>query len=159
MRRPSAIARSSARCAALAMGLLLAGCAEEQFNRGYVIDDALLSQVQVGSSAEQVVSVLGTPSTTSTVGGQTYYYISQKAQRSAAFLQPTVTDQRVIAVYLDGKNRVSRIANYGLQDGVIFDFITRKTPAGGEEANLLRQIFGLLGTQSAPNPQSEAPRR
>jgi outer membrane protein assembly factor BamE (lipoprotein component of BamABCDE complex) len=123
-----------------------AGCGEEQFNRGYVIDDSLLSQIKPGSSAEQVVLVLGTPSTVSTVGGQTYYYISQQATRSFAFQMPSVSAQQVVAIYLNKQNRVERIANYGLQDGVVFDFISRKTPAGGEDASFLRQIFGLLGS-------------
>jgi outer membrane protein assembly factor BamE (lipoprotein component of BamABCDE complex) len=137
--------RLSALALAAMIGALAAGCAEEQFNRGYVIDDQLLSQIQPGSSAEQVVTVLGTPSTTSTVGGQTYYYISQRASRSFAFQTPSISDQRVIAVYLNKQNRVDRIANFGMENGVIFDFVTRTTPAGGEEANILRQIFSLVG--------------
>jgi outer membrane protein assembly factor BamE (lipoprotein component of BamABCDE complex) len=145
---------------ALAAGLLtvLAGCGEEQFNRGYVIDQSLLSQIKPGSSAEQVVTVLGTPSTTSTVGGQTYYYISQRASRSFAFQNPQVDEQQVVAIYLNSGNRVERIANYGLQDGVIFDFISRKTPAGGEETSFLRQIFGLVGG-GAPSGVESTPQQ
>ncbi len=141
--------------ALLAFGLvsLAAGCADEQFNRGYVIDDSLLSQIKPGSSAEQVVLVLGTPSTTSTVGGQTYYYISQRASRSFAFQNPSVQDQQVIAVYLNQANRVERIANYGLQDGVVFDFISRTTASGGAETSFLRQLFGLVSTPGATAPQ------
>jgi outer membrane protein assembly factor BamE (lipoprotein component of BamABCDE complex) len=134
--------------AALAAGLsaFAAGCAEEQFNRGYVIDDSLLSQIKPGSSAEQVILVLGTPSTVSTVGGQTYYYISQRATRNFTFQNPAIQDQQVVAIYLNKQNRVDRIANYGLQDGVVFDFVSRTTPAGGEETNFLRQVFGLLSS-------------
>jgi outer membrane protein assembly factor BamE (lipoprotein component of BamABCDE complex) len=54
--------------------LLLAttGCADQSIGqRGYVIDEKALAQIKVGSSAEQVLLVMGTPSTTSTVGGQT----------------------------------------------------------------------------------------
>ncbi len=139
---------------ALSLAGFAGGCAEEQFNRGYVIDDSLLSQIKVGSSAEQVVLVLGTPSTTSTVGGQTWYYISQTASRSFAFQAPSVVNQQVVAIYLDKQNRVERIANYGLQDGVVFDFISRETPSGGEETSFLRQLFGLLGsTPQIPQQQ------
>jgi outer membrane protein assembly factor BamE (lipoprotein component of BamABCDE complex) len=141
-------ARKRVAQAVVAAGLVLfaAGCAEEQFNRGYVIDDSLLSQIKPGSSAEQVVLVLGTPSTVSTVGGQTYYYISQRATRNFTFQNPSIQDQQVVAIYLNAQNRVDRIANYGLQDGVVFDFISRSTPSAGEETNFLRQIFGLLSS-------------
>ncbi|MCA3649706.1 MAG: outer membrane protein assembly factor BamE, partial [Methylobacterium sp.] len=89
--------------------LLLAttGCADQSIGqRGYVIDEKALAQIKVGSSAEQVLLVMGTPSTTSTVGGQTYYYISQKVSRPILALNDRITDQRVIAFYLDDKNRV-----------------------------------------------------
>ena len=133
--------------ALVAISLLtgLSACGGEQIARGYVIDDALLSQIKPGSSAEQVVLVLGTPSSTSTVGGQTYYYISQQTQRSFAFQNPSVVDQRVIAVYLNKQNRVDRLANYGMQDGVVFDFITRSTPSGGLDQSFIRQIFSTIG--------------
>lgn len=137
------------RKAALAMlaaaALALGACADERISRGYVIDEQLLSQIQPGSSAEQVVLVLGTPSSVSTVGSQTYYYISQTTARTFTFQNPSVTDQRVIAVYLNAENRVDRVANYGLQDGKLFDFVTRTTPAGGQDQSFIRQLFGLLG--------------
>lgn len=121
---------------------LLTGCsAQEELTHGYVISEATIAQVQVGSSKEQVLLVLGTPSTTSTIGGETYYYISQRRQRMAAFLNSTVTDQRVVAVYFDNKGLVSQMANYGLQDGKVFDFISRTTRTGGADYGLLTQIL------------------
>ena len=43
--------------------LALSGCAEE-LQHGYVLSEDALSQVQAGSSREQVLLVLGSPSTT-----------------------------------------------------------------------------------------------
>ncbi len=48
-----------------------------------------------------------------------------------------VKDQRVIAVYFDKDRRVKRLANYGLRDGKVFDFISQTTPTGGQEVNYL----------------------
>jgi outer membrane protein assembly factor BamE (lipoprotein component of BamABCDE complex) len=126
--------------------LLSAGCLATTYQRGYVFDQASLDQVPVGASQEQVLLVLGTPSTVATVSGEVFYYISQRTERKAAFLNPQVVDQRVLAVYFDPERRVGRVANYGVQDGKIFDFVSRTTPTGGEELSFLRQIFGnLLG--------------
>ena len=70
-----------------------------------------------------------------------FYYISQKAKK-VMFLRPEIVDQRVIAVYFDPKDkRVTRIADYGLKDGKVFDFISRTTPTGGSEVSLVGQIF------------------
>ena len=128
--------------AIVAVALLSAGCLATTYQRGYVFDQASLDQVPVGASQEQVLLVLGTPSTIATVSGEVFYYISQRTERKAAFLNPQVVDQRVLAVYFDPERRVGRIANYGVQDGKVFDFVSRTTPTGGEELNFLRQIFG-----------------
>jgi outer membrane protein assembly factor BamE (lipoprotein component of BamABCDE complex) len=128
------------------IAFLAAGCLASNYQRGYVFDQASLEQVPVGASQEQVLLVLGTPSTIATVSGEVFYYISQKTERKVAFLNPEVVDQRVLAVYFNQDRRVERIANYGVQDGKIFDFVSRTTPTGGDELSFLRQIFGgLLG--------------
>lgn len=140
--------KRNARAAAclLAAGLLLAACGgfEQNFQRGYVVPEGALEQIPVGSSQEQVLIVLGTPSTVATVSGEAFYYISQRGQKAAAFMPQKVVDQRVIAVYFDKNRRVRRLANYGLQDGKIFDFISRTTPTSGQEMSYLTPLFKLL---------------
>jgi len=127
----------------LTCGLALAACGRftETFQRGYVLQPGSLEQIPIGASQEQVLIVMGTPSTVATVNGQVFYYISQKAQRGAAFMPQKVVDQRVIAVYFDKNRRVRRLADYGLKDGRIFDFISQTTPTGGQELSYLRGIF------------------
>ncbi|HUL90419.1 MAG TPA: outer membrane protein assembly factor BamE [Pseudolabrys sp.] len=132
---------------ALAGTLALAACGSgsETLQRGYVLPEGALEQVPVGATQEQVLIVLGTPSTVATVNGDAFYYISQKAQRSVAFMPHEVVDQRVIAVYFDKERRVTRLANYGYKDGKIFDFVSQTTPTGGQELSYLRNIFKNVG--------------
>lgn len=131
---------------ALVCGLALSGCGRftETFQRGYVLQEGALEQIPVGASQEQVLIVLGTPSTVATVNGEVFYYISQKAQRGAAFMKQEVIDQRVIAVYFDNDRKVRRLADYGLKDGRIFDFVSQTTPTGGQDLNYLRNVFKNL---------------
>ncbi len=126
--------------------LSLGGCLgyDGEVTRGYVVDSHSLDQVKTGSSAEQVLVVLGTPSTTSTIGGTAWYYISQTVVRTFAFSPPSVTDQRVLAVYFDKDKKVERVANYGLQDGKVFDFVSRTTPTGGAEQGFVKNLFRSL---------------
>jgi outer membrane protein assembly factor BamE (lipoprotein component of BamABCDE complex) len=136
--------------AVLSLGAV--ACEGEVINRGWQQDDKGLEQIKPGASAEQVLLVLGTPSTVSTVGGKTYYYVSQRLTRRFQFMDESIQDQRVVAVYLDPKNKVSRVANFGLQDGVPFDFITRTTPSGGEDITILKQLLRASNIL-APLPQ------
>lgn len=126
-----------------AVALSLSGCLgyDGEVARGYIVDQHALDQVKVGASAEQVLVLLGTPSTTSTIGGSAWYYVSQKVERPMAYSSPEVTDQRVLAVYYTPQNKVERLANYGLQDGKVFDFITRTTPTGGSEQGFVKNLF------------------
>jgi hypothetical protein len=39
---------------------------------------------------------------------------------------------------------VQRLANYGIRDGKIFDFISRKTQTGGQDFNYLSGVFNAL---------------
>ena len=100
-----------------------------------------ISDVKPGQTAEQVLVTMGTPSTTSTVGGSAWYYIQQKSERPIAFMKPKLIDQRVYAVYFDKQKRVIRSANYGMQDGRIVDFAAGATPTIGADNNFLKGIF------------------
>lgn len=120
----------------------------DTLHQGYVVDQQSLDLVPVGSSREQVLLALGTPSTTATFDNEVFYYISQTRERAVAFAKPKLVDQRVLAVYFGQDGRVSNIANYGLKDGKVFDFISRTTPTGGKDQNFLAQIISGAGKMS-----------
>jgi outer membrane protein assembly factor BamE (lipoprotein component of BamABCDE complex) len=146
-RRPFVVA------AGLGVALALGGCTTAQvYNQGYVIDEQALSLVPEGSSREQVLLALGSPSTTATFDSEVFYYISQQRVRPMQFMQPRLVNQRILAVYFGQDGRVRQIANYGLQDGRVFDFISRTTPTGGSDQSFLGQLLsseagGALGGQ------------
>ncbi len=95
------------------VGVTLAGCSGEQFQKGYILPPGALEQIPIGASQDQVLIVMGTPSTVATLDGEVFYYISQRSERPVAFMNQKVVDQRVIAVYFDKNRRVRRLANYG----------------------------------------------
>jgi outer membrane protein assembly factor BamE (lipoprotein component of BamABCDE complex) len=65
-----------------------------------------------------------------------------------AFFEPQEKDRKVVAVYFNQTGMVERVANYGLKDGKVFDFVSRTTPApGGNEDGILKQLFRNLGQQ------------
>jgi outer membrane protein assembly factor BamE (lipoprotein component of BamABCDE complex) len=136
LRRPAAVA-----AAVVSLALLLGGCFGETFQRGYVLPEGALEQIPLGASQEQVLLVLGTPSTVATISGEAFYYISQRADRPVTFMNASITDQRVVAVYFDRNRKVQRLAEYGMKDGKIFDFVSRTTPTSGAENNFLTYVF------------------
>jgi outer membrane protein assembly factor BamE (lipoprotein component of BamABCDE complex) len=131
----------------IALTMSLSGCIgyDGDFDRGYVADQRTMDQIKIGATSKpEALTLMGTPSTTSTVGGDAWYYIGQKMQRQLAFMPATMTDQHVIALYFNKGGKVERIANYGMKDGKVFDFVSRTTPTGGSEPNFLANMFKNL---------------
>ncbi len=133
-------------CALLIAAVVGAGCSEQITKHGQLFREADLQQVQPGMGQEQVTAALGTPTTTTTAGtGQAWYYISSTETQSA-FFTPKEVDRQVLAVYFTPTQTVERVANYGLKDGKVFDFVSRTTPApGGRDEGLLKSLFRNLG--------------
>jgi outer membrane protein assembly factor BamE (lipoprotein component of BamABCDE complex) len=128
----------------VALGVLLGGCFSETYQRGYILPDGALEQLPIGSTQEQVLIVLGTPSTVATLSGEAFYYISQRAERPIGFMPQQVVDQRVVAVYFDKNRRVERLADYRMKDGRVFDFVARTTPTGGKDYAYIKAMFKIF---------------
>jgi outer membrane protein assembly factor BamE (lipoprotein component of BamABCDE complex) len=141
--------RAGFRALGVAVVLMMAtGCAETIVKHGHQFRETDLQQVTPGMTAEQVKLTLGTPTTTSAVAtGNTYYYISS-TEAEKSFLSPRETDRQVVAVYFNQGGSVDRVANYGLKDGKVFDFISRSTPApGAKDEGIVKQLFRNLGSK------------
>jgi outer membrane protein assembly factor BamE (lipoprotein component of BamABCDE complex) len=152
--RPGLPALAALKAVTVAALIAVAGCQSsgggsnfsQTTQHGYVVTPTALEQIPPGSSKDQVLIALGSPSTTGNYGNEVFYYISQTRYRAVAFMPEKVIDQRVVAVYFDDKSSVERVANYGIQDGKVFDFISRTTPTGGADQNFVQQVLaGVIG--------------
>ncbi len=136
----------AAAAASLAFGLLLGGCGDHTIRQGHLFQEEDIAQIRAGMGKDQVILALGTPDTQSVAGGAPiFYYISTTADQPMAFMKPQVTERRVLAVYFDKKNRVEQVANYGLKDGKVFDFVKRETPTYSRDQGLLKELFRDIG--------------
>lgn len=134
----------------------LTACGYAQIDRhGHVFMDVDLDQIRPGMSKEEVQTVLGSPDTTSAIGGDAYYYIST-TQKTIAFLKPREIDRQVVAVYFAGES-VTDVAHYGLRDGIVVNYYKGETPARGKDITLLEQIFGNLSQRKMFKDQKGAP--
>ncbi len=129
----------------------LAGCQTQQSTQGYLLDEEILAKVKPGMDSTSVLNIMGSPSTTSTVGNQTWYYVSEKREMRFQFMGPKVVDRQIVVIEFTKANKVEKIANYGLQDGAVFDFISRTTPTSGAEPTLLRQLLRATGQMPSSN--------
>jgi outer membrane protein assembly factor BamE (lipoprotein component of BamABCDE complex) len=146
---------------ALPVASLMAACQPEINHRGYYAKPGAINQVSEGMSKTEVESILGSPSTTASVNfqGDSYYYITS-ITKGRAFLDPVETNRQVIAVRFDKEDKVSGLAQYGLQDGRVIDINTRKTPIVGSEFSLIAELLKATpGVSAGPGVGSMVTRQ
>ena len=141
---------------ALTAALATTACAPLQEHRGYKFDDKIVERLENGMTRQQVRGLLGSPSTTSTVENEAWYYIFSRVE-TVTFFEPEEVERRIIAVEFDETKTVQKIAHYGLEDGKIVNFIDRTTPTRGKELTVLGEIFGNLGKFNKPAGGSGKP--
>ncbi len=143
--------------AALMIGAgVLTACGAQVDRHGHVFMDINLDTIRPGMSKEEVQTVLGSPDTTSAIGGDAYYYISTTT-KTVAFLKPREIDRQVVAVYFDGGENVRQVGHYGLKDGIVVNYYKGETPARGKDISVLEQIFGNLSQRQMFKDQRGAP--
>jgi outer membrane protein assembly factor BamE (lipoprotein component of BamABCDE complex) len=127
--------------------VLLSACAETITRHGHMFQENDLQQISAGMSQDQVKTSLGTPTTTAPVGtGSAYYYISSTESQSL-FMASKEKDRRVVAVYFNPTGSVDRVAQYGLKDGKVFDYVKNETPVHAKDEGLLKSLFRNLGVK------------
>lgn len=138
-------------CAAAAVvALALAACQPRIDSRGYVPTGDDLDRVKAGlQGRDEVQEILGSPSSVSTFSDDRWYYISKKTS-TTGFFTPKILDQNVVVVEFDEGGFVKEVRRYALEDGLIIDPVTRKTPAPGRELSFLEQLIGNLGKFNSP---------
>ena len=132
---------------AAVVAIACAGCAETITKHGHLFQENDLAQISPGMSSEQVKTSLGTPTTTASVGtGTAFYYISS-VEGQTAFLAAKEKDRRVVAVYFGQTGSVDRVAQYGLKDGKVFDYVKNQTPTHAKDEGMLKALFRNLGVK------------
>ena len=127
----------------LAIGL--GACVASVDQRGNLPEPEKMAQIQPGSTTrDQVVKILGTPSSTGVFNDKSWYYISRKTKQ-VAFLDPDVLDQQVFVVNFDGKGVVSSLDHKELKDGREISPAPGATPAPGRELTFVEQVLGNIG--------------
>lgn len=130
---------------ALAAFVALAGCTPTIDQRGNLPNPEQLQMIKAGKSTrDDVLSALGTPSTTMTYGGETWHYISARTE-TKAFFAPEFTDRQVVSIVFDRNGVVRDVSAKGMADGQDVQSVERVTPTAGKEMSILEQLLGNVG--------------
>src|SRR6516162_3072089 len=129
---------------------LVAGCATSVEQRGNLPAQDKIAEVHPGSTTkDEVIKILGSPSSVSIFNDKSWYYISRRTEQFS-FFDPDVVDQQVYVVNFDNQDVVKAVDHKGLEDGKEIIPVARATPAPGRELSFLEQLIGNLGKFNSP---------
>ena len=156
----------------VAAAALLTACSIGIDQRGHLPPADEIAQLHPGKTTkDEVVKILGTPSSVGVFDDKHWYYISERIKQST-FFAPKVLDQQVYVIAFNDDGIVRSVEHKTLQDGEEVVPVARTTPAPGRELTFLEQVLGNLGRFNGgggaaapetgggahapgPNPQSE----
>ncbi len=143
-----------------AASLAAGACANRLDTRGNLLDPKLVAEIRPGElSREDVMDLLGSPSSVTPFGSDTWYYISKRT-KTFAFFAPEVTARKIIVVKFAKDGKVKEINTVGLEKGRAIEPVSRTTPTHGTEMTVLEQLIGNLGRfkkkQQQKTPEDES---
>lgn len=129
----------------VAVALGASACASRLDSRGVLLDPERVAEIRPGEQTRrEVAEILGSPSSITTFGDDTWYYISKRTS-TFAFFAPKVTHRQVIVVSFNKDGKVEKIDTLGLEQSRVITPVERKTPTFGNEMTVLEQVIGNLG--------------
>jgi outer membrane protein assembly factor BamE (lipoprotein component of BamABCDE complex) len=125
--------------------LALSACSPKVDARGYVTTGDLKDKLVVGQTTkEEVMSKLGSPSSQSSFGEESWYYITDRKE-TTAFFKPKVVEQQVIRISFNASGVVSKVEGFDMDDSKKVAFAKRTTPTEGHTLGFVEQILGNIG--------------
>ena len=127
------------------MALSLSACESRLNTRGNLLDPERIADIQPGElSRDEVAEILGSPSSITPFGSDTWYYISQRTE-TFAFFSPKVIERQIVVISFNKDGKVAKVDTLGLDQGQTIDPIERTTPTHGNKMTIIEQIVGNLG--------------
>lgn len=139
---------------ALSAMAILAGCSTEVSLHGNLPRSYQIAEIHPGkTTAQEVIKILGSPSSAGVFDSRHWYYISRRTKRTAFFL-PDVLSQNVYVIDFNDKGVVRAIEHKTLKNKEHITPAPGKTPAPGQHLTFLQQLLGNIGRFNGVSPKS-----
>jgi outer membrane protein assembly factor BamE (lipoprotein component of BamABCDE complex) len=124
--------------------LILTSCTDIEIQRGAELRQEQIDKITTESAKGDVINLLGSPSTKSSFGDDTWYYIHNQRQLNL-FGTDEITNQEILAITFNADDLVKKVEVVDLSKAQEVDFSEDKTPTAGNELSILEQMLGNIG--------------
>ncbi len=130
------------------------GCSPITDTRGNLPLAEVVETIEQGKqNRDQIVAILGSPSTKATFGKQEIWYYIGKKTETLAFFEPKLLERKILVIKFDDRGVVETVASYDASAGKRVELVERVTPTKGKELGILEQIIGNVGRFSTPEEE------
>ena len=142
----------------LMSSLLLVSCSKNLEKNGYSFGDLgdteqKISAIKPGKTNEiEVLKSLGSPSSMSNFGEDTFYYMQRLTERKA-FFRPKLVNQRIVTITFDENHVVKAVNHYDINHSQKLIYDRETTVIKGNEMKVIEQLVRNFGRFNVRNPQ------
>ncbi len=134
-------------CCALFLLIIMNGCAPKVEVRGNMPPASKLERISVGETRmDEIVALIGTPSTVATFDSYVWYYISSRKE-GFAFFDKEITDYVVLELKFNKERVLESMNRYLEEDRLALSYSEQETPTSGREFTFWEQMFGNLSAK------------
>lgn len=129
---------------------VLSACSAAQQNEWFVSHTGNMpakervNRIEVGMSKDDVVNILGLPSSVNVLDPNSWVYMSTDVKK-VAFLNPEEVDRSVVHITFNSADEVKSIENLSLADGKEIVPVKAETAVRGQRVGFFRKYFGGVG--------------
>lgn len=120
---------------------------------GHLFQEQEMQALQEAKTKNDILQILGTPTSVSDFGEETWYYITTKKE-TIAFLPDKIIEQNIVAISFNG-DLVNVIDRYNEHDAHQPHLVSEYTVTKGNDISTAQQLFSNAGRFNE-NKQPEA---
>lgn len=137
------------RLVSLMMLILVSACSNDLFltHNGNMPSNEKIAQLKVGSTKNEVIHTLGSPSSIVSLDQNTWIYMSSDIKRMA-FMAPEEVNRDVLTIQFNNAGKVENIDRLSKKNGIEIAISDDKTETLGNQPGFFEKFFGGIGNYS-----------
>ena len=130
----------------LSLILALSACSSDVFivHNGNMPTEERISQVQKGQTKDEVLTILGTPSSIVSLDQNTWIYMSSEMKK-VAFFKPEEVNRDILTIRFNEYNQVETINRMNKEQGHEIAISEEETQTAGNKPGFFAKYFGGVG--------------
>lgn len=124
--------------------LCCSACTKTVHVSGHLFEEKELNALQKANYKQDIENILGSPTSVSSFGPETWYYITTKKQ-NVAFWPDKILEQNIIAISFNKNDKIDVIARYNEKNIKNHQLVPEITIVKGNDSTTAQQFFGNVG--------------